>query len=473
MIVELAYSGRDEEGYVRPSVCCGGKRLRDEANRCNPTCLIFKMEIPVQVHLRILALALVVCGPFSASSFATVDLDTARKSVIEGEKAFEEKRFADSARAYAAAMDTGIHCPDIAYSAAEAYSKAGDPKSAFKYLSMAIDLGFHGDLSGDADLQPLHVQPLWTELVQRHERKEKAYRATHSNPNNVHISTSDVSNFWHAYDLAVSRPAAEWQEIFLQEYFDKRSPGLEDYFVTKIRSEADFVRTLQRLPKFYAGIRDESLALAENLPEIKKSFRRLKTLYPQAIFPDIYFFVGELTSGGTSTSTGLLLGSEMISVGPKTSVDELGPWERLAVAQSSSVPGVLAHEIIHFEQLPSGDNRLLAASLTEGAADFMGAMISGESLNDTQRTYGDSHEAELWQSFSQEMNGTNLSHWLYQGDKHPPGVPADLGYYVGRKICEAYYQRAKDKKKAIRELVEMRDATKILQGSGYAEQFSH
>jgi len=131
MIVELAYSGRDEEGYVRPSVCCGGKRLRDEANRCTPTCLIFKMEIPVQVHLRILALALVVCGPFSASSFATVDLDTARKSVIEGEKAFEEKRFADSARAYAAAMDTGIQCPDIAYSAAEAYSKAGDPKSAF------------------------------------------------------------------------------------------------------------------------------------------------------------------------------------------------------------------------------------------------------------------------------------------------------------------------------------------------------
>ena len=102
----------------------------------------------------------------------------------------------------------------------------------------------------------------------------------------------------------------------------------------------------------------------------------------------------------------------------------------------------------------------------------MDAMISGKSLNDTLRTYGDSHEAELWRSFSQEMNGINLSHWLYQGDQHSPGVPADLGYYVGRKICEAYYNRAKDKQRAIQELVEMRDATKILQGSGYAEQFS-
>jgi len=437
-----------------------------------PAWLACKMEIPVHMHCRMLAMALVVCGPFSASSLATVDLDAARKSVVEGEKAVEEKRFADSAHAYAAAMDAGIQCPDIAYSAAEAFSRAGDPKSAFKYLSMAIDLGFHGDLSGDADLQPLHSEPFWKELVQRHERREKAYRAAHRNPDKVHISTSDVSNFWHAYDLSVTRPAAEWQDIFRQEYFNKRSPGLEDYFVTKIRSEADFVRTLQRLPKFYASIRDDSLALVGNVPEIKRTFRHLKTLYPQAIFPDVYFVVGELTSGGTSTSTGLLLGSEMISAGPRTSVDELGAWEKSAVGLSSSVPGVVAHEILHFEQLPSGDNRLLAAALTEGAADFMGAMISGKSLDDTLRTYGDSHEAELWRSFSQEMNGTKLSHWLYQGDQHPPGVPADLGYYVGRKICEAYYQRAKDKKRAIRELVEMRDATKILQGSGYAERFS-
>ena len=64
-----------------------------------------------------------MCGPLSANSLATVDLDAARKSVIEGEKAFEEKRFDDSAKAYAAAMDTGIQCPDIAYTAAEAYSR--------------------------------------------------------------------------------------------------------------------------------------------------------------------------------------------------------------------------------------------------------------------------------------------------------------------------------------------------------------
>jgi len=60
----------------------------------------------------------------------------------------------------------------------------------------------------------------------------------------------------------------------------------------------------------------------------------------------------------------------------------------------------------------SGDTHPLAAALTEGAAAFMDAMISGKSLNDTLRTYGDAYGAELWRSSSQEMNGTNPSHWL-------------------------------------------------------------
>jgi hypothetical protein len=130
------------------------------------------MEIPAQVYRRIFVLALLVCGPFSASSSTTVDLDGVRKLIVE-EKAFDARRFPDSAQAYAAAMDTGIHWPDINYRATAAYSRGGDSKSAFQYLSMAIDLGFHGDLGEDADRKPVQAQSFWTELVQRYQRKEK------------------------------------------------------------------------------------------------------------------------------------------------------------------------------------------------------------------------------------------------------------------------------------------------------------
>jgi uncharacterized protein YjaZ len=49
--------------------------------------------------------------------------------------------------------------------------------------------------------------------------------------------------------------------------------------------------------------------------------------------------------------------------------------------------------------------------------------------------------------------------------------PADLGYYIGYKICESYYRQAKDKKQAVREILETKAFTAFLQESGYAAKF--
>jgi hypothetical protein len=46
------------------------------------------------------------------------------------------------------------------------------------------------------------------------------------------------------------------------------------------------------------------------------------------------------------------------------------------------------------------------------------------------------------------MHGKDLSDWFY---RDPPGErPADVGYFVGYRIAESYYNQAKDKKRAIR-----------------------
>ena len=54
------------------------------------------------------------------------------------------------------------------------------------------------------------------------------------------------------------------------------------------------------------------------------------------------------------------------------------------------------------------------------------------------------------------FDGKDLSKWLYQGDRSTDR-PADLGYWMGYRICEAYYKRAADKKQAIREILEIKD----------------
>ncbi len=69
------------------------------------------------------------------------------------------------------------------------------------------------------------------------------------------------------------------------------------------------------------------------------------------------------------------------------------------------------------------------------------------------------------------MNGKDASNWLYQGDK-AKDKPADLGYYVGYKIVESYYNKAKDKKQAIKDILEIKDFNVFLTASGYDEKFS-
>jgi uncharacterized protein YjaZ len=140
------------------------------------------------------------------------------------------------------------------------------------------------------------------------------------------------------------------------------------------------------------------------------------------------------------------------------------------LAPADELPQVAAHELIHYQQTGEG-NTLLAQCLHEGSADFVGELISGGQINARLREYGDAHEADLWREFSQVMNKNNASQWLYQGDKSKDR-PADLGYYMGYRIAEAYYQRAADKKQAIRDILTVHDFPAFLQESHYADKFS-
>jgi len=83
-------------------------------------------------------------------------------------------------------------------------------------------------------------------------------------------------------------------------------------------------------------------------------------------------------------------------------------------------------------------------------------MIVGKIINDHLRAYGDLHERELWLEFKQQMDGKDSSQWLYQGDKSKDR-PANLGYYVGYKICESYYRQAANKAAAIEDILRIQD----------------
>lgn len=292
------------------------------------------------------------------------------------------------------------------------------------------------------------------------------------NPDAARFVTSDLNNFLHAYDLA-SRAStdAEKTAIYQREYLDKGSPGLKDFVRLRIKSAKNLVLVIQKRPKYYASLQGVIPQIAPMEPAMRRSFRKLKRLYNGAVFPDVYFLVGVMNSGGTTGDSGLLIGLEMHGKTDSTDMSEMSDWLKAVLGPPDELPGIVAHELIHYQQVVSDPKTLLAASIIEGSADFVGQMISGQNIDAELYTYGNAHKTELWREFSAEMNGADFSHWLYQGDKSKDR-PADLGYYEGYQITKAYYDRAADKRQALRDILIVTDFPALLRDSHYADKFS-
>jgi hypothetical protein len=295
---------------------------------------------------------------------------------------------------------------------------------------------------------------------------------TRGNPDSAALVTSDIARFWRAFD-GVPLDSASFRNAaprFHRIYLDSGSIGVQDFIPHRIVSADTLAATISARWRYYAAIRQNTLALdtaATVKAAIRRSFRRLKALCADAVFPDVYFVVGAMNSGGTSSSHGLLIGVEMFARDDATPVDQLTAWERANVGHVASIPGIVAHELIHFEQPQvRGTPTLLEWAIREGGPDFVGELISGIQLNRPAHLYGDAHERALWREFSQALDSTQLNQWFYQGDRSKDR-PADLGYYVGYKIAQAYYVRSTDKAAAVCTIMHSTDAHALLAHSGY------
>ena len=233
-------------------------------------------------------------------------------------------------------------------------------------------------------------------------------------------------------------------------------------------NQCSFVESLASHPRYYASIRESTLRVSSLKEPMRASFRKLKSLYDDAVFPDVYFLIGCMNSGGTTADAGLLIGTEMYGRTPNMPEEELDDWLRQVLKPVDLIPHIVAHELVHYQQkYPEGERTLLRESIKEGSADFIAELISGKNINTHLHDYGNPRERELWTEFKREMNGTNLNDWLYNGSA-AKGRPADLGYYIGYKICEAYYQAARDKKQAVKDILEIKDFNQFLKDSQYS-----
>ena len=288
-------------------------------------------------------------------------------------------------------------------------------------------------------------------------------------PKTVKFVTSDIANFWQAYDLAAKETdKAKRVAIFQTEYLDKGSPGLKDFLRLRIKSAENLVNTIDRMPKYYASIRPQTFQVERMEKRMRAAFTKFKSIYAGAVLPDVYFLIGVTNSGGTTGPSGLLIGTEMYGKTTKTPMDELSAWLRAVLSTVDNVPSIVAHESCHYNQNynSSADQRhLLGKALQEGACDTIGELISGRNINDHLKIYGRAHDDEIWRDFEADMYKPDISKWIYNAST-AKDRPADLGYYVGYLITQAYYHKAKDKRQAVHDILNIQDARAFYEASG-------
>lgn len=379
---------------------------------------------------------------------------------------YQIKQFDKATNYYIQLVKTADFKPkklNAAYNAACCLALQNKKDSAFILLQKTLELGNidKEHLLNDSDLDSLHNEKRWLLLISKLKEKKRL----NSNPTKVNFVTSDIHRFWKSYDLYL-KDTSNAYSIFKLNYFDKATDGMSDYMGLKVGSINQFVNHIKTHPKLYATIRKNTFKIDEYKNNFQQSLKNLKSIYSQAEFPDVYFVIGALTSGGTVSETGLLLGANQMCKDEQTNLEELDFGQKLLINKTEMLPHIVAHELIHFQQGGNvKDTITLGYSINEGMADFIGELISGKSANPQLLEWVKGKEQKVWNRFETDMYFNRYDNWIGNYENASDDNFPDLGYWIGYEICKSYYENAKDKKKAIYDMFHIKDYKQFLKDS--------
>ena len=270
------------------------------------------------------------------------------------------------------------------------------------------------------------------------------------------IFTSDIDNFWVAYD-SIQKTDNHTQKLDLIKrlYIDKATKGLKAFMKSRNYNDSAYVKVIDKYPKFWNSVRPNTLTIKTKTNELEASVVKLKEIYPELKDAEMYFTIGGLNSGGTVSDNMVLVGAELATGLSSTDVSEFkDEWLKGVFAMQSldNIVSLNIHEYIHTQQT-GNRRRVLNQSIKEGSCDLITELVMNKPLERKYVSYGLAHADKVKDRFKKDMFTGNLANWLYNGrDK---GESADLGYYVGYEISKLYYQNAKNKKQAIKDIIEL------------------
>jgi hypothetical protein len=281
--------------------------------------------------------------------------------------------------------------------------------------------------------------------------------------------TEDINHFFTAFDSVQTTSDNAKQIDFVQRiYLNNGSLGVKyaiDHSVDggKLATAKHWVDLMHNSKENINRIRPYFGNLPNQMEILEPKFEYFKAQYPDFKDGNVYFVIGLGMFGGRPEGTNLFIGCEVLA-------NDKPDW---AVS-------IVLHEYVHTLQKNS-DNALFAHCLNEGACDFIAEVINQKGLRETYPNgyidFGYKNEQIVWTEFKKFIASNEKGKffdWLYgvKGRNFNGIQMKDLGYFMGYKICKAYYDNSTDKKQAIKDIIEMdvstdENARMFLLKSGY------
>ena len=137
------------------------------------------------------------------------------------------------------------------------------------------------------------------------------------------VFTSDIDNFWIAYDsIKTTNDFSKKLNFINQLYIEKGTNGLKALMKSKDYNDTLYVNVIGEFSNFWESIRSNTLSVKNKTKELNTAIQNLKNLYPDLKNADIYFAIGCLGAVGRTMDSMVLIGTELATGTSTTDVSD-------------------------------------------------------------------------------------------------------------------------------------------------------
>lgn len=282
-----------------------------------------------------------------------------------------------------------------------------------------------------------------------------------SNPEEARLVFTDVEHFVEAWQSLEEK--TDTLNVIQELYIDRATPGLNEYINRFGLDAASIQMAIRKYPEKYSKIASFLETMETWQPEYTLLMKEFNKVLSNAMFAPTYLLVADYKGIGQASRFG-----QLVSVEKRLSTD------------LKSLKNTIVHELTHFQQamtmgierytgIYTKKDNMLDVILREGGADFITHSLVRKNVEAfTKLNNYMAKELHWWKKFLKDLETDDEDFWVNVSfNDNNKGNPIQLGYAVGFKIVESYYNRMDDKQRALQDILDIGDARAFFKASDY------